>query len=95
MRQTVPTVGRLEKYPHTRTGFKLRAFDALLQANVAQPGKYNSSIHTTIDTIYVMIIKVAIINIQCTIQVTYIYQYKPYSDMSIHIITDISILIYN
>ena len=26
---------------------EVRAFDALLQANMAQPGKYDSSIHTT------------------------------------------------
>ena len=42
---------------------EVRAFDALLHANMTQSGKYDNSIHTTINSIHVIIIKVAIINI--------------------------------
>ena len=34
---------------------EVRAFDALLHANMAEPGKYDSSIHTTIDMIHVIV----------------------------------------
>ena len=49
--------GRYE--PISPTVEEVRAFDALLHANMTQTGKYDNSIHTTI---HVITIKVAIIN---------------------------------
>ena len=59
--------GRYE--PISPTAEEVRAFDALLHANM-QAGKYDNSIHTTIPVIYV-----AIINIQYMV---YMYQYRLY-----------------